>query len=155
MEFYLPKRKEVSVPIIPLIDILVILLIFFMVSMAPKKPRKPRPILQIELPTVKEIPATTVVSERAILAVTRDGRIVLDDYELAGDEFLVDALQVFKRENPERELELEADRGVTLEQLFMIWDALTKAGIEIKNVPARIKLPAAGGAEPFVDPLQP
>ena len=66
----------------------------------------------------------------------------------------IDALQVFQRENPERELELEADRGVTLEQLFMIWDALTKAGIEIKNVPARIKLPAAGG-EPFVDPLQP
>jgi biopolymer transport protein ExbD len=154
MEFYRPSKKPLMVPIIPLIDILAILLIFFIVSYAPKKPRKARPILQIDLPTVKEVPSTVVVNERAVLAVTRDGRIVLDDYELAGPGFLVDALQVFKRENPERKLELEADQGVTIAQLFLIWDALTQVGIEIKDVPARIQLPDRE-PEPFVDPLQP
>ena len=34
-----------------------------------------------------------------------------------------------------------ADQGVTLEQLFGVWDALTEVGIRIKDVPARIELP--------------
>ncbi len=154
MEFHHPRKKPPTVPIIPLIDILAILLIFFIVSTTFKKPKKPRPILQIELPTVREVPSATVADERAVLAVTRDGRIVLDDYELAGPEYLEDALLVFKRRNPERKLELKADRGVTIAQLFLIWDALTKAGIEIKDVPARVKLPGTA-PESFVDPLQP
>ena len=151
MEFYKPRKKPVTIPIVPLIDILVILLIFFIVTYAPKKPPKQRPVLQIQLPTVKEVPTAAVMEERAVLAVTPNGRITLDGYELASAEFLADTLIVFQRENPGRKLELAADQGVTLSQLFMVWDALTKAGIEIKEVPARIKLPAD---VPFVDPLQ-
>ncbi len=151
MEFYRPSKKALNVPIIPLIDILAILLIFFIVSTTFKKPPKPRPILQVQLPTVKEVPSTTTVEERAVLAVVPGGTITLDNYELAGPEFLTDALIVFKKEHPGRKLELAADQGVTLSQLFMVWDALTKAGIEIKDVPARIKPPAD---VPFIDPLQ-
>ncbi|NIP94270.1 MAG: hypothetical protein GWO24_12770 [Akkermansiaceae bacterium] len=151
MEFYRPRKKAVNVPIIPLIDILAILLIFFIVSTTFKKPPKPRPILQVHLPTVKEVPTTTIVEERAVLAIAPQGTITLDNYELASPELLADSLIVFQKEQPGRKLELAADQGVTLSQLFMVWDALTEAGIEIKEVPARIKLPAE---VPFIDPLQ-
>lgn len=156
MEFYHPRKKVDKVPIVPLIDILTILLIFFIVTRGvPKReenpPQPPRPALQIDLPTVKEVPSTTVAEERAVLAVTPDGTITLDNYELASADLLTDALIVFRREYPDRKLELAADKGVTLSQLFMVWDALTAAGIEIKEVPARIKVPAQ---VPFVDPLQ-
>ena len=51
-------------------------------------------------------------------------------------------LTAFQKQNPGRKLELEADRRLPLERLLQIWDALGKAGISIKEVPARIK---AGG----------
>jgi biopolymer transport protein ExbD len=159
MEFYRRTNKVDKVPIVPLIDILTILLIFFIVT--PKKesetaetknpPPEPRPVVHIELPTVKEVPTSEVLETRAILTVTPDGLITLDNYELANPELLTDALIVFRREFPQRKLELAADQGVTLSQLFMVWDALTAAGLEIKDVPARIRLPAE---VPFIDPLQ-
>ena len=48
-------------------------------------------------------------------------------------------------ENPGRKLELEADKQVPLEKLLGVWDALTRAGIPIKDVPARIRLPQETG----------
>ena len=50
-------------------------------------------------------------------------------------------LQAFVRNNPGRKLELEADKELTVEQLVTIWDALTRAGFEVKDVPARIRVP--------------
>lgn len=156
MEFYRPKRKAVNVPIIPLIDILTILLIFFIVTRGVPKTAASEgrrvPALDINLPTVKEVPTNTASDERATLEVAPDGRIILDGYELASPDFLADTLTVFRKKNPDRKLLLAADRDVTISQLFHVWDALTKAGIEIKDVPARIELPAT---VPFVDPLQP
>jgi biopolymer transport protein ExbD len=152
MEFYRPSKRALNVPIVPLIDILTILLIFLVVTQGqPKKPTRPRPILQIDLPTVRNVPSTTTTETRAVLAVAADGTIMIDNYELASPDLLTDALIVFQEKNPGRKLELAADQGVRLAQLFMVWDALTAAGIEIKDVPARIKLPAD---VPFVDPLQ-
>ena len=54
MEFHRVQRSRAQVPIVPMIDILFILLVFFIVSTTFKKPRE---VLQIELPTVKEIPS--------------------------------------------------------------------------------------------------
>ena len=33
-----------------------------------------------------------------------------------------------------------SDKKLPLERLLQVWDALTKAGIEIRDVPARIKV---------------
>ena len=131
-------RKTPEVPIIALIDILAILLIFFIVTTTFKKSR---PVLEIDLPTVKELPSQSVSDTRAVLAVSKEGEITLDGTVVEA-EALAAALQSFKEQNPEGKLELEADETVNLSQLFFIWDALTKADIEIKDVPARIKLPA-------------
>lgn len=136
MHFYRQTRKRAEVPIVPMIDILFILLVFFIVSTTFKKPRN---ILRIELPTVREIPSDTVVDSRSIIAVDALGNITLDT--LAVPEGLLQSyLAAYQKQNPGRKLELEADKQLPLERLLQVWDALTKAGIEIKDVPARIKV---------------
>jgi len=131
------QRTRSQVPIVPMIDILFILLVFFIVSTTFKRPRD---ILRIELPTVKEIPSEQVTDERSVIAVDAQGRITLDS--LAVPEGLLEPyLAAFQRQNPGRKLELEADKSLTIERLFGVWEALTEAGIEVKDVPARIQVP--------------
>lgn len=132
----LPKPRN-AVQIIPMIDILLVLLIFFIVSTHFKKPRD---IMRIELPTVHEIPSDKIAETRSILAVDPTGKVTLDSV-VVPDGLLESYLQAFLKQNPGRKLELEADKGLPLERLLGVWDALTKAGIQIKDVPARIRLP--------------
>jgi biopolymer transport protein ExbD len=136
MRFQRPKTTRSQVPVIPMIDILFVLLVFFIVSTAFKKPRD---VLRIELPTVREMPSDTVADVRSTLALDAAGNASLDS--LAVPDGLLDAyLTAFQKQNPGRKLELEADKGLPLERLLKVWDALTKAGIAIKDVPARIQL---------------
>ncbi len=159
MNFYQPRKRKERVPIVPLIDILTILLIFFIVTRGvPEEessrnpPPEPRSIVKVTLPVVKEMKTDEVVERRAVLAVAAEGTITLDDIEVAGPEVLADHLIVFREGNPQRKLELAADQGATLSQLFMVLDALTAAEYDIKDVPARIRRPQPVD---FVDPLQP
>jgi biopolymer transport protein ExbD len=137
MNFHRIIRKRAEVPIVPMIDILFILLVFFIVSTTFKKKRD---ILRIELPTVREVPSDQIEDARSTIAVDALGNITLDS--LAVPEGLLQSyLAAYQKQNPGRKLELEADKRLPLERLLQVWDALTKAGIPIKDVPARIKLP--------------
>jgi biopolymer transport protein ExbD len=136
MHFHRIHRKRAEVPIVPMIDILFILLVFFIVSTTFKKPRE---ILRIELPTVREIPSDTVSDPRSVIAVDALGNITLDSLKVP-EGLLQSYLAAYQKQNPGRKLELEADRKLPLERLLHVWDALTKAGIPIKDVPARIKV---------------
>jgi biopolymer transport protein ExbD len=137
MHFYRHVRKRAEVPIVPMIDILFILLVFFIVSTTFKKSRA---ILRIELPTVREIPTDRVFDPRSVIALDALGNITLDS--LAVPEGLLESyLAAYQKQNPGRKLELEADKKLPLERLLQVWDALTKAGIPINEVPARIKVP--------------
>jgi biopolymer transport protein ExbD len=138
MRFERPVKSSRGVPIVPMIDIQFIVLIFLIVSTTFKKPRT---ILPIELPTVHEIASTEVIDERSVLAVDKDGRITLDSLVVPDAQLLDAYLKAFLKENPGRKLELEADKQIPLEKLLGVWDALTRAGIQIKDVPARIRLP--------------
>ena len=137
MHFPRIQRSRSQVPIVPMIDILFILLVFFIVSTTFKRPRD---ILRIELPTVREIPSEQVADERSVIAVDALGNITLDS--LAVPEGLLQTyLDAFQRQNPGRKLELEADKSLTIERLFGVWEALTEAGLEVRDVPARIQVP--------------
>lgn len=122
--------------VIPMIDILFVLLVFFIVSTSFKKPRD---VLRIELPTVHEIPSDTVKDVRSTIALDAKGDITLDTLKVP-DGLLESYLAAYQKQNPGRKLELEADKEVPLERLLKVWDSLTKAGISIKDVPARIKV---------------
>ena len=138
MELYRPVRKAYNVPIIPLIDIMAILLIFVIVTSTRKKTR---PVVPIDLPTVKEVATAELSVERSVLAITKEGDILLENISVPDGE-LGDYLKAFQTVNPGRQLELEADEGSSLGQLFAVWEALSEVGIELKEVPARIKVGA-------------
>jgi biopolymer transport protein ExbD len=137
MHFHRPIRQRSQVPIVPMIDILFILLIFFIVSTQFKKPRN---VLRIELPTVREVPSDKVADARSVISVDAEGRITLDTLNVP-EGLLESYLAAYQKQNPGRKLELEADRKLPLERLLAVWDSLIKAGIQIKDVPARIRLP--------------
>jgi biopolymer transport protein ExbD len=137
MQFHLPARTRSQVPIVPMIDILFILLIFFIVSTQFKKPRN---VLRIELPTVREVPSEKVTDTRSVISVDADGVVTLDGLKVP-EGLLESYLAAYQKQNPGRKLELEADRKLPLERLLAIWDSMLKAGLEIKDVPARIRLP--------------
>ena len=137
MHFHRPIRQRSQVPIVPMIDILFILLIFFIVSTQFKKPRH---VLRIELPTVREVPSDKVADARSVISVDAEGRITLDTLNVP-EGLLESYLAAYQKQNPGRKLELEADRKLPLERLLAVWDSLIKAGIQINDVPARIRLP--------------
>jgi len=137
MHFPRPARSRSQVQIIPMIDVLIFLLIFLIISTQFKKPR---PVLRIELPTVREVPSDKVADVRSVISVDAEGRITLDTLNVP-EGLLQSYLAAYQKQNPGRKLELEADRKLSLERLLGIWDSLIKAGIPIKDVPARIRLP--------------
>jgi len=136
MRFHRQPRRRVEVTIIPMIDIMLIMLVFCIVTMVFKKPRD---ILRIDLPTVREITGDKLVAPRSVIAVDALGNVSLDSLPVP-EGLLQSYLLAYQKQNPGRKLELEADKQLPLERLLHVWDALTKAGIEIKDVPARIKL---------------
>lgn len=136
MRFHRLATTRSQVAVIPLIDILFVLLIFFIVSTAFKKPRN---VLRIELPTVREMSTDKEFAERSTIAVDSKGNVSLDALKVP-EGLLESYLIAYQKQNPGRKLELEADKDIPLEQLLKIWDSLTKAGIQIKDVPARIKI---------------
>jgi biopolymer transport protein ExbD len=137
MRFHRPPKSRNTVQIIPLIDILLVLLIFFIVSTHFKQPRG---AMRIELPSSKQLPTEKLTETRSVIAVDAKGNVMLDKV-MVPEGLLENYLTAFLKQNPGRRLELEADKALPLEQLLAIWDALTKAGIPIKDVPARIRLP--------------
>ena len=132
-----------TVPIIPLIDVLTILLIFFIVTTTFKKKRH---ALAIDIPTVEKISLVTLVDERAVLAVSKNGEMALAGINVP-DGLLREYLSVFLEKNPDAELELETDEGVTLGSLVGVWEALTDVGVEFREVPTRVRIPAGESGE--------
>ncbi len=136
MRFHRLKTTRSQIAVIPMIDILFVLLVFFIVSTAFKKPRD---VMRIEIPTVREIPSDQVSEARSVIAVDALGNVTLDSLKVP-EGLLESYIAAYQKQNPGRKLELEADKKLPLERLLYVWDALTKAGIPVKDVPARIKL---------------
>ncbi|MGB0774981.1 MAG: ExbD/TolR family protein [Akkermansiaceae bacterium] len=137
MEFHRPSRTIPQVPIIPLIDILAILLIYFAVAYDPKDKR---PVLHIALPLAQDSAVTQVVEPAAVLAIAENGEITLDATRIH-EGMLVSYLEVFRKQFPNRKLEIEADKKIPLERFIQIQNVLIKAGFDPSQVPTRVKLP--------------
>jgi biopolymer transport protein ExbD len=133
MKFVRPAKKNSGVPIVPMIDILFILLIFFIVSTNFKRPRHH---MQITLPTAKDLPTQTMMKELSVLAINAQGQIALEG--AAVPEGLLDSyLGAWRKLNPSRTLEIEADEKAPFGKMVEIWGALNKLGIKV--MPTRAK----------------
>lgn len=135
MNIYQKKRAKPTVPIITLIDILAILLIFFIVTTTFKKKES---LVRVNLPKSSEMAAEGEVTDRVALSLSKDGQVSLGD-RVVPMASLPAVLTQFKQAG-EGDLELKADEGAPLGLMVEVWDAATKAGLEISDLPLRILL---------------
>ena len=135
MNIYQKKRAKPTVPIITLIDILAILLIFFIVTTTFKKKES---LVKVNLPKSSEMAAEGEVTDRVGLSLSKDGQVLLGD-RVVPMASLPAVLRQFKQSG-EGDLELKADEGAPLGLMVEVWDAATKAGLEISDLPLRILL---------------
>ncbi len=145
MQFYVRKRARPVVPIISLIDILAILLIFFV---ATSTFRRKKSAMSVNLPKAGALATPLVGEERVPLIMKSAGEIVLGETPLSL-EALGGALAEMRAANPETRLELQADEQLPVGTLVAVWDALTRAGFSIKEIPTRLQVPAR------LDPVNP
>jgi biopolymer transport protein ExbD len=136
VNFYARKRKKPTVPIITLIDILAILLIFFIVTTTFKKKES---LLKVNLPRSSEMASSATTESRIPLALTQDGQISLGSQTLTLEQ-VPGALRALKQSNPDAKLEMKADSETSLGLMVKLWDAATKAGVAIDDIPLRIRL---------------
>lgn len=142
MKFYKKRAAVTAVPIVPMIDILTILLIFFIIH---TQWRKPQNFLKIDVPSTEYVEGIQTDKMRDILAVSADSRITFNGREISVDE-LPEILRDYKQKNPDKMLQQDIDKKAPVEMLVKIFDVLTAAGIDVKEVPFRIntKTDAAG-----------
>ena len=156
MKFYTRRKAAPQVPIVPLIDILTILLIFFIVTTTFKKKdsdgkegegakKNNEALLSITLPKASDLKVTLNPGERLTLGLTEAGDIYLEDAKVELAE-LLPILEGLKLERADAKLELRVDKNVPVGLLVEIWNVLTKAGIDVKDVPSRILVSPEGAA---------
>lgn len=136
MKFIEKRHRPLVVPIISLIDILALLLVFFIIT---STFREAKSFANITLPSTVALSTRTSAEARMELAIGADSRIWLGAEEVAVER-LAAQLKQLKAERPDVKLELKADENAPLKTLVAVWDALTRAGIRVKDVPARILL---------------
>ena len=135
MNCYQKRRRTPALQIISMIDILIILLIFLVVNTTFKEAQS---ALNVSLPSSREMAlGTTADDGRLSLVVTRDEKIFLADVEVAATG-LPAALTRMKTSRPDAKLELKVDEKASFGLLIQLWDALTKAGFKVNEVPARV-----------------
>jgi len=136
VKFYHKRRSNPVVPIVTLIDILAILLIFFIVTTTFKTNES---LVQVNLPRSSEMGKGTAAERRIPLALGKDGRISLGE-RVVPIESLAEALGEFRATRPGDRLELKADEGAPLGLMVKVWDAATRAGLKLDDLPLRILL---------------
>jgi len=130
VRFYTRKRRMPSVIIVSLIDILAILLIFVIVTTTFKRDQ---PAVVINLPDSKTATAAPTRADPAILSITGDQKLYLDNkpVELSG---LKQALLDMLAADPSRALALNADKAAPFGFVISVMDVLKEANV--RNVPA-------------------
>ena len=123
-------------PIISLIDILAILLIYFILTSTPLEEKT---FANITLPKASSLSSKTTSESRMELAISADSKVFLGAEEVPLGELVVN-LRKLKKERPGVKLELKADEDAPLKVLVAAWDALTRSGFKVTEVPARILL---------------
>lgn len=112
-----------QINVTPLVDVMLVLLVIFMVT---------APILQqgvnVDLPEVAA-GALTGSEEQLVVAITREGKVYLNDAPMPMDE-LRRKLEAVLRLRPDREVYLRADKNVPYGKVVEVMAAVRAAGVE-------------------------
>jgi biopolymer transport protein ExbD len=104
-------RPKPVMNVTPLVDVVLVLLIIFMIVIPAMDAG-----LQLEEPKVENVDEEKDTEEPHLLSLTRDGRFLLEDREIAAND-VGTALASAHARAPGRKLVLRADRGVRYEQI--------------------------------------
>ena len=115
--------KRPRIEMIPLIDVVFLLLVFFIYSMLSMTVHRGLPV---DLPTA----STATVDEETFITITlqRDGQLFLEDR--AVDTRTLPSLLIKERkQNPDLQVYLRADREVSYQKAVEVMDLVRSAGI--------------------------
>ena len=143
MNFHVRRRRSPVLQIINMIDILIILLIFLVVSTSFKESHS---VLNVSVPVSDALALGTDSERRTGISLTKEGKVYLDDREVPAAETAT-ALASLRSARPNAKLDLRIDENVPFGTIIKVWDALTKAGYKVGDVPARV-LRAKAAASP-------
>jgi len=146
MEFFRPKKKALTVPIIPLIDILVTLLFFFLIKMTNMTEKQKRSVLKVSLPTAGSLKVRTIADARSILSLDGQGNAEIDGLPVA-EGLLKEYLVGNRTQRPGGKLELRADEGCPWGKIIEAHSAVMLAGYTDNEVVYRVKRPKELPAE--------
>jgi biopolymer transport protein ExbD len=143
VNFHVRRRRSPVLQIINMIDILIILLIFLVVSTSFKESHS---VLNVSVPVSDALALGTDSERRTGISLTKEGKVYLDDREVPAAETAA-ALASLRSARPDARLDLRIDENVPFGTIIKVWDALTKAGYKVGDVPARV-LRAKAAASP-------
>ncbi|MBU1674868.1 biopolymer transporter ExbD, partial [bacterium] len=137
MQFAPPRRgNRLIINVTSLIDVMFLLLIFFLVTSTFKH----QPAIELELPSSTS--AEPVMAGPAVLYLTSDGAIYLEDRRLGEDE-IVSALRQRLAEGGENNIVLRSDTHTEFGRVVRLMDMIKESGFSRVSMSAR----AAGGAD--------
>lgn len=131
MKFIAKPSKGSAIPIVPMLDILTILLIFFIVHTQWKRPQN---LLHIDIPKTQHIEGTEAMPASNILSVTPKGEIALNG-EILPPDVLIQRLQSL---DIHAGIQMNVDERAPFGSLVNLWDIITAAGLDIKEIPAKV-----------------
>ena len=140
------KRKPMSeINVTPFVDVMLVLLIIFMVA---------APLLTvgvpIELPKTAATPLPSEQEEPLALAITVDGRLVLQNQEIER-ETLIPKLRAIAAERQDDKVFLRADGAVPYAQVMEVMGALNAGGFRDIGLVTDAGGPTLDGADTEVE----
>jgi biopolymer transport protein ExbD len=128
MRFYTRQRRMPTVIIVSLIDIFAILLIFVIVTTTFKRVQ---PEVVIKLPESATAEPSAQSESPALLTISKDGKVFLEDAPMPMGE-LKAAIEQIAKAKPERRFAMKADEGTPFGTIIQVLDALKQAGVGSK-----------------------
>ena len=119
------KTEQGLIEMTPLINVFFLLFIFFAFTSSFIF----QPGIKVDLP--KAVTSEVVQQESAVLIVTKDDKIYLNDREISHDE-LLSSLRLMAKDNVP--LLIKADSHATLGRVVEIWDMCRKEGVSQANI---------------------
>ena len=119
------KIDRGSIEMTPLVNVFFLLFIFFAFTSSFIF----QPGIKVDLP--KAVTSEVVQQDSAVIIITKDDKMYLNDHEISRDE-LLSSLRLMAKDNVP--LLIKADSHATLGRVVEIWDMCRKEGVSQANI---------------------
>jgi biopolymer transport protein ExbD len=119
------KIEKGLVDLTPLVNVFFLLLIFFIFTSSFIF----QPGIKVSLP--KAVTSEVIQQENAVIVITREDKVFLNDREISQDELMSDLKLMSRERTP---LLIKADSGASLGRIVEIWDMCRNEGVSQVNI---------------------